>query len=291
MAILSIGLTFLFISGLLVFFDFIPDSFLEIIGYTVIFLFVVVAIFQHRILFGKSANLLAIGWTLLFLINVLLQNLGWITDAFAVTAKIIILFGVLDYDFVVIADRAQERRFPAPEAGYGIEGSLKLLISSENSNATLREGNWIKKKASENVKEGIETIVFAFQDVFPHQELRAINWVNPEKVSVYLFSSSAQKVKSEFIVLPMGLAQIGFALSQATSQCQKTDKGCTVVFLHLSLLIQVFGAEAVYNMLLNKMGYIRENGITLYAVFYPTMHSDPSIVSLFTRLADESIKL
>ena len=290
-AILSIGLTFLFLSGVLVFFGFISSSFLEFIAYTVIFLFVVVAIFQHRILFGKSANLLAIGWILLFLTNALLQNSGWITDAFAVTAKIIILFGVLDYDFVVIAERASEKKFPAPEAGYGVEGGLKLLISSENSNANMREGNWLKKKASENVQEGVETIVFAFQDVVPHKDLRAIKWINPEKVVVYLFSSSAQKVKSEFIVLPMGLTQIGAALSQATKQCQKTENGCTVVFLHLSLLIQVFGAEAVYNMLLNKMGYLRENGVNLYAVFYPTMHSDASIVSLFTRLADESIKL
>ncbi len=290
-AILSIALTFLFLSGGLVFFGLISSSSLEIIGYTVIFLFVVVAIFQHRILFGKSANLLAIGWTLLFLTNALLQNYGWITDTFAVTAKIIILFGVLDYDFIVIAEKALEKRFPAPEAGYGVEGGLKLLLSSENSNVNMREGSWLRKKASENVKDGIETIVFAFQDVVPHKELRAIKWVNPEKVSVYLFSSSAQKVKSEFIVLPMGLTQIGAALSQATNQCQKTDKGCTVVFLHLSLLIQVFGAEAVHNMLLNKMGYLRENGITLLAVFYPSMHSEPSTVSLFTRLADESIKL
>jgi hypothetical protein len=291
LVIFSVALSFLFISGLLVFLGLVSQSFLTIISYSVLFLFVAMAIFQHRMLFGRSADRLAIGWVLLYFTNVLLTGFGWVVDAFAVTAKVIILFGVLDYDFVVIAERAREKRFPAPEAGYGVEGGLKLLMSSENSNANLREGNWLRKKASENVKEGIETIVFAFQDVVPHKELRAIKWISPEKVSVYLFSSSAQKVKAEFIVLPMGLTQIGAALSQATAQCQKSDKGCTVVFLHLSLLIQVFGAEAVYNMLLNKMGYIRENGVNLYAVFYPTMHSDPSTISLFTRLADESIKL
>ena len=282
--IFSMGLAFLFLAFGLFSFGMISQNLLQFISVTVLFLFVAIAIFQHRILFGRSADRLAIGWVLLYLTNLLLSDSGWIVDAFAVTAKVIILIGVLDYDFVVIADKAQARRFPAPEAGYGAEGSLKLLISPENSNAILREGNWIKQKASENVKENIETIVFAFQDVFPHKELRAIKWIDPEKVSVYLFSSSAQKVKSEFIVLPMGLTQIGAALSQATKQCQKTENGCTVVFLHLSLLIQVFGAEAVYNMLLNKMGYIRENGVNLYAVFYPSMHSDPSTISLFTRL-------
>ncbi len=291
LVIFGIALSFLFLSGLLVFIGLISQGFLVFISYTVIFLFVGIAIFQHRILFGKSADRLAIGWVLLYLTNVLLTGVGWAVDAFAVTAKIVILLGVLDYDFVVIAERINEKRFPAPEAGYGLEGGLKLLISSENANANMREGNWLRKKASENVKAGVETIVFAFQDLVPHKELRAIKWISPEKVSVYLFSSSAQKARSEFIVLPMGLTQIGAALTQATKQCEKSDKGCTVVFLHLSLLIQVFGSEAVYNMLLNKMGYMRENGITLYAVFYPSMHSDASVVSLFTRLADESIKL
>jgi hypothetical protein len=286
---LSAALTLLFLAGLLFFYGLLPYSILEFIGYTVIFLFVAIAIIQHRILFGKSADRLAIGWILLYFANVLL--IGWVVDAFAIVAKLIILFGVLDYDFIVIAERVNEKRFPAPEAGNGIEGGLKLLISSGNSNAVLREKNWLRKKASENVKAGIETIVFAFQDVFPHSELRAIKWISPEKVSLYLFSSSAHKVKSEFVVLPMGLTQIGAALSQATRGCQNSEKGCNVVFLHLSLLIQVFGAEAVFNMLLNKMGYLRENGVTLYGVFYPSMHNDQSMVSLFTRLADEVIKL
>lgn len=289
--IVSAAVAFLFLVFGLVSFGLASQAFLEFTSYSVLFLSVGVAIFHHRRLFGRSADKLAIGWVLLYLTNLLLTGSGWVVDAFAVAAKVIILFGVLEYDFVVIADKAQARRYPAPDAGYGQEGGLKLLTPAENSNTTIKAANWIKEKTSENVKEGIETIIFAFQDVFPHKELRAIKWVNPEKVSVYLFSSSAQKVKSEFIVLPMGLTQIGAAFSQATSQCQKTEKGCTVIFLHLSLLIQVFGAEAVYNMLLNKMGYIRENGVTLYAIFYPTMHSDASVVSLFTRLADESIKL
>lgn len=289
--IFSMGVAFSFLAFGLFSFGMISQNLLQFISITVLFLFVAIAIFQHRRLFGRSADRLAIGWVLLYLTNLLLSDSGWIMDAFAVTAKVIILFGVLDYDFVVIADKAQAKRFPAPEAGYGQEGGLKLLTPTENSNSIVREANWVKEKTAENVKDGTETIVFAFQDVFPHKELRAIKWVNPEKVSVYLFSSSAQKVKSEFIVLPMGLAQIGAALTQAISDCKKTEKGCTVVFLHLSLLIQVFGAETVYNMLLNKMGYLRENGVTLYAVFYPAMHSDPSTVSLFTRLSDESIKL
>jgi hypothetical protein len=284
-------LAFLFLSGFLSFSGILSFDILEFVGFTVIFLFVGIAVLLHRIVFGKSAERLAVGWIILYFSNVLLSGMGWIIDAFAILAKVLILLGILDYDFVIIAEKTLQNKFPAPEAGYGPEGGLKLLLSLDSSSANLRESNWLRKKVIDNVKENAETIVCVFQDVFPHKELRAIKWISPEKVSVYLFSSSAQKAKSEFVVLPMGLAQIGAALSQATKQCQKSEKGCTVIFLHLSLLIRVFGVEAVYNMLLNKMGYLRENGINLCAIFYPAMHSDASIVSLFTRLADDTIKL
>lgn len=285
------SVSFLVLFGLLYALKIYPFSALEFVGYTVIFLFVGLAILQHRLIFGRSAERLAIGWVLLYFTNILLTGQGWVIDVFAILSKLIILLGIMDYDFIVIADKIQEKRLPPPEAGYAREGGLKLLLSSENSSANQREGNWLRKKVVENVKESSDAIIFVFQDVLPYKELRAIKWVSPEKISIYLFSSSAQKVKSEFTILPMGLAQIGAALSQVTKHHQTPEKGVTVVFFHLSLLIHLYGAEAVYAMFLNKMGYLRENGITLYALFYPSMHSDQTIVSLFSRLADEIIKL
>jgi hypothetical protein len=285
------SVSFLVLSSLLYALKIYPFNALEFVGFTVIFLFVGIVILQQRLIFGRSAERLAIGWILLYFSNVLLTGQGWVIDAFAIFSKLIILLGVMDYDFIVIADKIQEKLPPSPEAGYAREGGLRLLISSENSNANHREGNWLRKKIVENVKDGEETIVCVFQDVLPYQELRAIKWISPDKVSVYLFSSSAQMAKSEFIVLPMGLAQIGAALSQVAKHHQTSDKGVTVIFFHLSLLIHLYGAEAIYAMLLNKMGYLRENGITLYPFFYPSMHCDQTIVSLFSRLSDEIIKL
>jgi hypothetical protein len=288
---IAASVSFLVLFGLFYALKIYPFSALELVGYTVIFLFVGIAILQHRLIFGRSAERLAIGWVLLYFSNILLTGQGWVIDVFAILSKLIILLGIMDYDFIVIADKIQEKRVPPPEAGYAREGGLKLLLSSENSSANQREGNWLRKKVVENIKESSDAIIFVFQDVLPYKELRAIKWVSPEKIFIYLFSSSAQKVKSEFTILPMGLAQIGAALSQVTKHYQTSEKGVTVVFFHLSLLIHLYGAEAVYAMLLNKMGYLRENGITLYAFFYPSMHSDQAIVSLFSRLADEIIKL
>ena len=284
-SLLSIVFVSLFLSEL------ISYIYLAAFGGTIIYLFVAAAILRQRQFFGTSAEKLAIGWFLLYFTNIFLVGMGGVTDVFAIFAKVMILLGLLDYDFIVISKKARENRFPPLEAGFGLEGGFKILLSGDNSNAILREGNWVKKKVVENLKQGSDTIVCVFQDVVPYKELRAIKWLNPERVSVYLFSSSAQKVKSEFTVIPMGLAQIGAALSQVTKQCKSSENGCTVIFFHLSLLIHLYGAEAVHVMLLNKMGYLREHGISLYAIFYPSMHGDQSVVSLFTRLADEIIKL
>lgn len=282
---LSVVFVFLYLSGS------ISSTLLAAFGGSVVYLFVAAAVVHQRLIFGISTERLAIGWLLLYYTNVFIPSMGWVTDIFAILAKILILMGLVNYDFIVIAKKAREKHFPPPEAGYGREGGFKLLLSSENQNAMLRESNWLRKKIEYNMKQGLETSIFAFQDVVPHNELRALKWVNPEKVFIYLFSSSAQKAKSEFAVLPMGLAQIGAALSQVMKQSKSSENGCLVVFLHLSLLIQLYGTDAVYEMLLNKMGYLRENGITLYSIFYPSMHNEQSVISLFTRLADETIKL
>lgn len=281
----SFVFVFIYLSGI------ISSSILAAFGGSVVYLFVAAAIVHQRFIFGISTERLAIGWLLLYYTNIFLPNMGWITDIFAILAKILILMGIVNYDFIVIAKKAREKHFPPPEAGYGREGGFKLLFSSENQNAMLRESNWLRKRIEINVKQGLETSIFAFQDVVPHNELRSLKWISPEKVFIYLFSSSAQKAKSEFTVLPMGLAQIGAALSQVMKQNKSSENGCVVVFFHLSLLIQLYGTDAVYEMLLNKMGYLRENGITLYLVFYPSIHNEQSTISLFTQLADETIKL
>ena len=273
-----------------------PDflvKFSLLIGSTLVHIPLIMLIAYHRIYFGKIADKFVFGWTLLFLANFATFGMGWITDFFAIFSKLILLLGIKDYDFLILTQRIRGEiavKYLPTDTGHGKEGGLKLILPSRYS-SYITQVDWMERAILENVKKGITTFVFTFQDVVPHKELRRMKWINPEKVFIFLFSSSAEKAKKEFTVLQMGITQIGAALSEVVKKLLNSEEGCMIFLIDLSLLIHVFGAHPVYYLLLNKMGLLREGKADLFAFFHPETHSDKSIVSLFTNIADEVIKL
>jgi len=253
----------------------------------------IILLIYHATTLRKRADRFILGWFLLLFANFVLQGLGWINDIFAIFSKVVILLGIIDQDFVILTQRIRGemafRSIPI-ETGYREEGGLNIVIPSNNS-SYLRKIKWVDRKVRENLERKVKTHLFLFQDTIPYKEIRRIKWINPEEVSVFLFSTSAEKTKKEFAVIPMGITQIGATLSEVTRKYLELDEGCTVVFMDLSVLVHMYGAYPVYNMLLSKMGSIREAGVNLFAFFHPETHSDQSVVSLFTSISNEIIKL
>jgi len=241
----------------------------------------------------KTADKFIFGWSLLLLTNFVLLGLGWIADVFAIFSKVIVLQGIIDQDFIILTRRIQRElvpHSPPPDTGYGEEGGLKLITPPQVF-SNIRKANWIRERIQKDVKNGVSTYIFSFQDVIPNKELRRMKWINPEKVFVFLFSSSSKKVKEEFTVLPMGITHVGATLSEVIKKHSNLENGCTVFFTDLSLLVHLFGALPCYTMLLNKMGSLREEEVNLFAFIHPETHSDKSVVSLFTSISDKVIKL
>lgn len=233
------------------------------------------------------------GWFLLFITNLVLFNKGRVTDTFAIISKLILLVGIIDHDFIIMVEKVRREfspHFPPPDTGWKKEGTLNLVISPRNSLHSSKI-KWIKRKVQENVNRGHDTHIFVFQDVVPHGELREIKWISPERVFIFLFSESAKKARKEFVVLPLGITRIGATVSEVIKRYEKSERGCTLIFLDLSLLIHWYGAHPVYKMLLNKMGSLREEGIELFAFVNPETHSEKSVVSLFKSISDNIIQL
>jgi hypothetical protein len=252
---------------------------------------ILISVLYNRTIFGKNVDKFAVGWGLLFLSNALLLNLEWI-DFFAIFAKAIILWGIMDYDFVIVTERVRRGLnppLPPISTGAEKEGGLKLIISSSSS-ITASE-TWAYRKARENAGRDVRTYIFSFQDVISHSALRKMKWIEPDKIFIFLFSSSSEKVASEFTVIPMGLTQIGAALSEVIKTQPNPSKSFDLIFLDLSILVHSFGIYPIYHMLLTKLGSLREGGVSLFAFLQPETHSDKSIVPLFTSIADEIIKL
>ncbi len=262
------------------------------VGLTVNFVPVAIAMLYHRAIFGRTVDKLVLGWFSLYLSNMLLFETGWILDVFAIFFKFIILLGIMDYDFIIITDKIRRRQsstFTPSHTSFEREGGLKLVISN-HAPSQKRKIDWITAKAHENIKKGISTYIFSFQDVIPHKELWRIKWFDPKNIFIYLFSSSAERVKTEFVIFPMGLAQIGAVTSEVVKKYTNSDKGCTIIFLDISILTHYFGINRVYEMILNKLGSIRENKVELFALIHPETHSEASTVSLFKSIADEVIQ-
>jgi hypothetical protein len=282
-------------------FDFVSLDLALFVGEITWYLPVVIGVFYHRMVFGRNVDKFVLGWLLLFFSNVFFLDQGWIGDVFGLTSKLIILLGILDYDFVIFTQRIQkniESELPPVYTGDVQEGGVKLVIQNVNSKkcGNLMRGrtNWMFEKIEENTKNGFFSYLFAFQDVTSHKSLRRLKWIKPERVFVFLFSNSDPKLDGEFTVLSMGLTQIGATLSEiikeiGIKQKSRPDQRYVVIFDNLSLLIHKFGVQQVYNLLLDKMGALRAKNIELFAIFEPETHSDQSITPLFKSISDEIV--
>ncbi len=84
---------------------------------------------------------------------------------------------------------------------------------------------------------------------------------------------------------------MGATLFELIRKYYNVEEGCVVIFTDLSVLIHSFNVDDVFNMLLEKMGSLREAGVTLYAFFHPETHGDPAIANLFKNISDSVLKL
>ena len=250
-----------------------------------------VGIIYNRAIFGRILDKLVLGWFFLLMVNLLLWE-QWIIDIFAVFAKIVLFLGILDQEFVLVAEkiRIAAQRYPSISPGVKKEGGVNLIIPTPDS-STGNEVNWMEDKIQENVREGVDTYVFSFQDLPSHSDLRRMRWINPEKVFVLLFSSSSLKAREEFTVFKMDITEMGATLFELIRKYYNVEEGCVVIFTDLSVLIHSFNVDDVFNMLLEKMGSLREAGVTLYAFFHPETHGDPAIANLFKNISDSVLKL
>ena len=260
------------------------------LGATINFFPVTIAIIYHRSIFGRTVDKLAIGWISLYLSNILIWEQQWTLNIFAIFFKLVIFLGIIEYDFLIITQKILKNhsKLTPLYTSFENEGGLKL-VTLNHTQSKKKIIEWVNKKANENIQKDTSTYIFCFQDTIPYKDLWRIKWINPEKVVVFLFSSSAEKIKDEFEIFPMDLAHIGAATTEIINKCKKHNKKCTIIFLDLSILIHLFGTNSIYTLLLNKMGSLRENQVELFGLMHPETHQ-ASIVSLFKSISDETME-
>jgi len=258
-----------------------------------LYLPVTATLLDHRYVFGKSLDRITIGWLLLFTASIFLPVDFWFLDVAAIFSKGLILLGMIDYEFVILVKNIRNGlapSLPSPDSGYRKEGRLKL-IKCQSDHSYQGKAEWIRKEIMKENDERTSAYIFCFQDTIPYQTLRSLKWIDPDKVFIFLFSTSAEDANKEFTVLPMGITEIGAALSEVFKKHVNSEEGCKVFFTNLSVLIHAFGVYPCYNMLLNKIGELRAAGVELFICIHPGTHNDKTVVPLFTNISDEVTEL
>jgi hypothetical protein len=246
----------------------------------------------HRKLFGNCVDKVIIGWFLLFLINVLLPMGGWVLDTLAIFSKILILNGIVSYDFALVTQKIQNelsRRTLPATTGYGQEGGLALVTFNHNSKPPLTViSEWIKDRVDKNIRQNMETNVIVLQNIIPTVTLRSIAWSKPELVHVFIFSENPAN-QEEFTTLRYGLTELGATITEVVKRLGNKKKG-EIILVDLSILVNTFGAINTYKFLLNKMGILRSSRTLLTAIFYPEIHEE-KVVNLFKTIVDDIISI
>ena len=148
----------------------------------------------------------------------------------------------------------------------------------------------MRERIVEGIENEIDSYLLLIEDPYPLDENRKMIWLNPDRVNILLFSSSAEETKKEFIVLPAGLHEIGASIHEVLKRSISKNKGCIMLRSSVSELIHVFGASSSYQMLLQKRGALRESHSNIYGLFHAETH-DESTTAMFRRLSDSTTDL
>ena len=257
-------------------------------------LIIAVGFVYLRFAFTKTAEKFTFGWILLTMTNVWLVDMGWITDIFATFAKLVLFSGILDYEFLTLSKRLEQllssKKDYSIDAAMNANGGNLFLVQPSPETTDSKEIEWVREKMVEGIENEIDTYLLLVEDPYPLDEIRKMIWLNPDRVHVLMFSSSAEETKKEFIVLPAGLHEIGASIHEILKRSISQNQGCVMIIVSVSELIHVFGASASYQMLLQKRGAFRESSSSIYGLFHPETH-DASTTAMFRRLSDSAVDL
>jgi hypothetical protein len=264
-----------------------------VISSAIFYLPVTAVVLIHRKLFGSSVDKLLIGWLSLFVINAFFPMVGWITDTLAIFCKIVLLSGIMSYDFAILTLKVRSGLSSgvlSPLADYGESRQIELVVLRSNQDPPIKTLSvWLKNRVNKNIKEKIDTSLLILHDTIPYEILRSIAWIKPEMVHIFIFSHECSS-NTEFTNLKYGMIEIGAAISEIAKKESKPENSKEIILVDLSILIHTFGTKEAYNLLLNKIGLLRSSYTSLAMPFHTKTHED-QVIALFKTLATKITQL
>jgi len=266
------------------------------VGLGIIYAVITAGVLYLRFLFGKSTEIFVLGWILLCFTNIFMffAELGWITDAFAILSKTVLFLGIVNEDFTTLPKRLEslmvsKKSHPIDTKVSNNVGRLVLVTPNPKSTRTA-ETMWIERQIEKALESNIDTWLFLIENLLPLDTLRRFLWMNPEKIHIIVFSSSAEEMKREFMVLNVDLHTIGATFHEILKSSIFNNRRCNVIIDSISTMIQLFGETQTYQLFIRKMGILRESESCVYGLIYPEIHNAATL-SMFQKLSDSILKI
>jgi hypothetical protein len=267
-----------------------------IISSVIFYLPITLVIIAHRKIFGRSVDKFLIGWVSLFLVNIFFSSGDWITNTLAIACKLFLFMGLLDYDFAIATEKIRiglTTNGLSPISGNCSkdEGGFELVLLKPKAEAPLQiVSKWLIEHVEKNIIENIETTILILQDVLPYNVVRSIVWSKPSLIRVLFFSDGTSSGNHEFKALKLGITEIGATINEVAKSELKASQCGEIILVDLSIMVNKFGVNQVYDLILNKMGILRSNGTSLITLFHPQAHED-RVTALFKTIANRITSL
>jgi len=255
---------------------------------------VIAGVILLRRKYGKVLNLLLLGWILLLTTNILFGLVllpEYFIDFFAVISKLVIVYGATSPMFPAVGMRVEEFLRKSSEKPV-VERTHIALVKCTGS-SRLKELSWIKQSVLENSKKGIKTILIILYDLISPLELKDLGLLDHEDVYIVRVLRDVRQETDlkKLTTIRDDLTSLGVLFSKIVKYARENSVNCNIILYSLSWLIRSHGWRSVYMLTTQKIPDLKNSPVCLQAFCYPDIHKNKTALSLFERMAEETIIL
>lgn len=241
-----------------------------------------------------NIDLLIIGWSMLFLVDVskatnLMDPL--FQDITAIFGKILIFLVMLSPRFSLFVDDLKQIIISGQREEYPkqLQGSFNLV--NPGTAQRNKEIDWIVEHIEENSQSKTKTVLVNVYDLIAMEEVQTdtrndilyiVRMIQGGRGNPNLFEEKVSIINDD-------LNNLDILLTDAINYANSHNEVVDVLIYTLSSLIHTHGWKRVYAFILSKMSQLKNSKVQIYCFYYPDSHENKADILKFEKTADSVV--
>jgi len=244
--------------------------------------------------YADFLDLFVVGWLFLLLVNISIplgmMNIIYV-DFLAIVGKVIIFKGMIGPRFPFLADDMKRFLISGSTEKFPIRGLERCILVSNSTKNGETELEWINNKISENVKQGVRTILVTLYDLVTIPDLTE---VGSDINDFYLIrmlpeeNRGVQEYGDNIAIIDDNPVKLRILISEILNFSAERKIRCDIIIYTLSWAIKTQGIDRVYNSIASQIPELKESDVQLYCFFEPSSH-DTEENRRINMIADKKI--